>query len=111
MINPDKLTEEQIKIETSRCLGCGASIVDPNRCIGCGICTTKCAFDAIHLVRDHPNCSNMVVSEDKFKKILPYAAKRAIKIAFAKKTPEDKIAIKKHKEYKKAQKAAKKGNK
>ena len=42
------LTEEQMKIETSRCLGCGAA-VDPNKCIGCGICTTKCKFDAIHL--------------------------------------------------------------
>ncbi|MDD5911784.1 MAG: FAD-dependent oxidoreductase, partial [Bacteroidales bacterium] len=36
------LTEEQVKIETSRCLACGASVVDPNRCIGCGLCTTKC---------------------------------------------------------------------
>ena len=47
-------TEEQMKIETPRCLGCGASWVDPNKCIGCGLCTTKCKFDAIHLkkVRD-----------------------------------------------------------
>ena len=48
------LTEEQVKIETARCLGCGASWVDPNKCIGCGVCTTKCEFDAIHLKRDHP---------------------------------------------------------
>ena len=48
------LTEEQVKIETARCLGCGASWVDPNKCIGCGVCTTKCMFDAIHLKRDHP---------------------------------------------------------
>ena len=34
-------TEEQVKAETARCLGCGASVVDPNKCIGCGICTTK----------------------------------------------------------------------
>ena len=102
------LTEAQVKIETSRCLGCGASIVDPNRCIGCGICTTKCEFDAIHLFRDHPECSTMVKSEDKFKKILPYAFKRSMKIAFAKKTPEDKVAIAKRKEYKKSQKAASK---
>ena len=105
------LTEDQVKIETSRCLGCGASIVDPNRCIGCGICTTKCEFDAIHLVRDHPECSKMVKTEDKFKHILPYAMKRAMKIVFAKKTPEDKVAIKKHKDYKKAQKQAKKAAK
>ncbi len=44
-------TEEQVKIETSRCLSCGASVVDPVACIGCGICTTKCSFDAIHLER------------------------------------------------------------
>ena len=42
-------TEEQMKIETSRCLGCGASVVDESLCVGCGICTTKCKFDAIHL--------------------------------------------------------------
>ncbi|MGN0714169.1 MAG: FAD-dependent oxidoreductase, partial [Anaerovoracaceae bacterium] len=44
-------TEEQVKAETARCLGCGASVVDQNRCIGCGVCTTKCEFDAIHLHR------------------------------------------------------------
>ena len=42
-------TEEQVKKEASRCLGCGVSIVDTNRCIGCGVCTTRCEFDAIHL--------------------------------------------------------------
>jgi ferredoxin len=42
-------TEEQLKRETSRCLGCGASVVDPNKCLGCGVCTTRCKFDAIHL--------------------------------------------------------------
>ena len=42
-------TEEQIKKETARCLGCGATKVDEYMCIGCGLCTTKCAFDAIHM--------------------------------------------------------------
>jgi len=42
-------TEEQMKAETARCLGCGASFVDPNKCLGCGVCTTRCKFDAIHL--------------------------------------------------------------
>ncbi len=42
-------TEEQMKIETSRCLGCGAAVVDESLCVGCGICTTKCKFDAIRL--------------------------------------------------------------
>lgn len=78
-------TEEQVKKETVRCLGCGASIVDPNQCIGCGICTTKCEFDAIHLRRDLPDCSNMRKSEDKLKYILPYGAKQAVKIKFTKK--------------------------
>lgn len=73
-------TEEQIKAEASRCLGCGRSVVDPNKCIGCGICTTKCEFDAIHLKRVRPECSHMVPAEDKFKEILPYAAKRQVKI-------------------------------
>ena len=74
------LTEEQVRKETARCLGCGATIVDENKCIGCGVCTTKCAFDAITLHRDHPECTNMVPAEDKFKHILPYQAKRAVKI-------------------------------
>jgi len=42
-------SEEQMKKEASRCLGCGASWVDPNKCLGCGVCTTRCKFDAIHL--------------------------------------------------------------
>lgn len=73
-------TEEQIKSEASRCLGCGRSVVDPNKCIGCGICTTKCEFDAIHLKRLRPECTHMVPAEDKFKEIGPYAAKRQVKI-------------------------------
>ena len=43
-------TEEQMKKETERCLGCGAVVLDELRCVGCGICTTKCKFDAIKLV-------------------------------------------------------------
>ena len=74
------LTEEQVKAETARCLGCGATIVDANKCIGCGICTTKCMFDAITLHRDHPECSTMVTAEDKFKAIIPYQLKRMAKI-------------------------------
>ena len=73
-------TEEQIKKETARCLSCGQSVVDENKCIGCGVCTTKCAFDAIHLHREHPNASRMTKSEDKLKAILPNILKREIKI-------------------------------
>lgn len=46
-------TEEQVKAETARCLGCGAARVDSNICIGCGLCTTRCKFDAIHLNRKY----------------------------------------------------------
>ncbi len=76
------LDEVQIKTETNRCLACGVSYVDPNKCIGCGLCTTKCLFDAIHLVRDHPNASKMVPSEDKLKYIFPNMVKRPIKVLF-----------------------------
>ena len=78
-------TEEQVKAETARCLGCGASVVDPNKCIGCGICTTRCAFDAIHLHRDLPECSTMRSAEDKMKGILPYMIKRKMRIRRTKK--------------------------
>lgn len=78
-------TEEQVQAEAKRCLGCGATIVDENKCIGCGLCTTKCEFDAIHLSRDLPEASRMRKAEDKLKGVLPYAAKRAIKIKFSKK--------------------------
>ena len=77
-------TEEQVKKETARCLKCGASVVDENHCIGCGQCTTKCMFDAIHLVRVHPNASKMYKTEDKLKAILPNMIKRSIKIKFSK---------------------------
>ena len=77
-------TEEQVKAEAARCLGCGATIVDENKCIGCGLCTTKCEFDAIHLSRDLPEMSTMRKAEDKLKGILPYALKRAIKIKMKK---------------------------
>ncbi len=80
------LTEEQVKKETARCLGCGAAIVDENKCIGCGVCTTKCEFDAITLHRDRPECTTMVTAEDKFKAIIPYQLKRAVKIMTHKKS-------------------------
>ena len=79
------LTEEQVKKETSRCLSCGASVVDPNKCIGCGICTTKCMFDAIYLHREIPGASVMHASEDKLKYILPNMVKQSIKVKFKKK--------------------------
>lgn len=79
------LSEEQVKKETSRCLSCGASVVDPNKCIGCGICTTKCMFNAIHLHRELPGASVMHTSEEKLKYILPNMVKQSIKVKFKKK--------------------------
>lgn len=79
------LTEEQVKKETSRCLSCGASVVDPNKCIGCGVCTTKCVFDAIHLHRELPGASIMHPSEEKLKYIIPNMVKQSIKLKFKKK--------------------------
>ena len=75
-------TEEQLKKETARCLGCGASVVDPNKCLGCGICTTKCKFDAIHL-KKRTNVESLAYP--KRERALPeYIAERQQKIAIRK---------------------------
>jgi len=72
-------TEDQIKKETERCLGCGATVVDEFMCIGCGACATKCKFDAIKLVRKY----DVVNPEFKDMKptIIKYAIKRKVRIA------------------------------
>ena len=88
-------TEEQVKAETARCLGCGASIIDPNKCVGCGLCTTRCEFDAIKLTRDNPNATTMRTAEEKLKYILPNGAKQALKRPFVKKTPKETAWLKK----------------
>ena len=49
------LSEEQMKKEAARCLGCGCAVIDEDLCIGCGICTTKCKFDAIRLEKTMDN--------------------------------------------------------
>ncbi|MBO4412299.1 MAG: 4Fe-4S binding protein, partial [Lachnospiraceae bacterium] len=97
-------TEEQVKTETSRCLGCGATIVDENKCIGCGLCTTRCEFDAIHLKRDHPECSDMRRAEDKVGGLLSYAVPRMVKIVLNSGSEEAKEMRKKRKEYNQATK-------
>lgn len=102
------LTEEQVKVETGRCLSCGAAEVDENKCIGCGICTTKCKFDAIHLVRDHPEHSNLRKAEDKVGGLLKYALKREIKILLHSGSKEAREMRKKRKEWNKYYKEAKK---
>ncbi len=104
----ETLTEEQVKIETKRCLSCGASVVDPNRCIGCGLCTTRCDFDAIHLYRDHPQNTNMRRAEDKITGLLGYATKRAMKIALHSCSKEARDMRKKRRAFNKERKAWKK---
>ena len=98
------LSEEQVKIETNRCLSCGATIVDPNKCIGCGLCTTRCEFDAIHLVRDHPKHTNMRFAEDKVTGLLGYATKRAFKILAHSGSKEARELRRRRRAYKKANK-------
>ena len=80
--NRQTFTEEQLKKETARCLGCGASVVDPNKCLGCGICTTRCKFDAIHL-RKRTNVES--IEYPTRKKVLPeFRAERQQKIQIRK---------------------------
>lgn len=66
-------TEEQVKKETERCLGCGATVVDEYMCVGCGQCTTKCKFDAISLVRKYDS------EGVEFEKLKPMVVKTVIK--------------------------------
>ncbi len=74
-------TEEQMKKETERCLGCGAVQVDSYMCVGCGMCTTKCKFDAIHLERRYNSVPD--VYEKLPVKIAANAVRRSGKIAAA----------------------------
>ena len=78
-------TEEQMKKETERCLGCGAAIVDEYMCVGCGQCTTKCKFDAIHLERIYDG------EGVEFQKIKPVVLKTMVK-------RQGKIAVRKVKD-------------
>lgn len=93
------LTKEEVLRETKRCLGCGAVIIDANKCLGCGLCTTRCEFDAIKLHRDHPHCSDMKKAEETKKLVLKNMVKRKLRIIFSKKTEEEKLEQRKHKEY------------
>lgn len=72
-------TEEQLKKETERCLGCGATVVDEYLCVGCGQCTTKCRFDAITLYkkydRQFPEFEKMPIE------VAKHVVKRTAKIA------------------------------
>jgi len=72
-------TEEQIKKETERCLGCGATEVDQYQCVGCGICTTKCKFDAISLSRKYDSAG--VTLEQMKPIVIKHVIKRQGRIA------------------------------
>ena len=72
-------TEEQMKKETQRCLGCGAVQVDEYMCVGCGQCTTKCKFGAISLTRKYNEFAP--VFEKLPIAVAKYAVKRTGKIA------------------------------
>ncbi len=71
-------SEEQLKKETERCLGCGAVKLDSYMCLGCGQCTTKCKFDAIHLAKKYED--KAPVFEKLPIKVASYALKRSVKI-------------------------------
>lgn len=75
-------TEAQVKLETKRCLGCGAAYIDEYMCVGCGQCTTKCKFDAISLERKYDGEGLT------FDKIKPAVVKTVVK-------RKTKIAVKK----------------
>jgi len=75
-------TLEQVKKETERCLGCGATTVDEYVCVGCGACTTRCKFDAISLKRVHDE--NTVEFKDLRKEVLKNVVKRQGRIAIHK---------------------------
>lgn len=79
------LTEEQIKKETARCLGCGATKVDEYLCVGCGACTLRCKFDAIKLERIYDVEGYEI--EKLPKAILKKAVTRKAKIALKKINP------------------------
>lgn len=75
-------SEEQMKKETERCLGCGATVVDEFLCVGCGQCTTKCKFDAISLVRKYDG--EGVAYEDVKPVVVKTVLKRKARIAVKK---------------------------
>lgn len=75
-------TEEQVKAETQRCLGCGATVVDETMCLGCGLCVTKCGFEAVKLERKFDR--EGVIFEKMMGNVAPYMLKRKGRIAVRK---------------------------
>lgn len=72
-------SEEQVKQETARCLSCGATVVDSALCVGCGVCTTKCKFDAVALVREYDGVGAAL--PDMKPIVIRHMLKRKVKIA------------------------------
>lgn len=72
-------TQEQVKQETERCLGCGVAVADEFMCVGCGACTTKCQFDAISLVKTYDADGADLKTVKKV--IIKHALKRKVRIA------------------------------
>ncbi len=72
-------TEEQLKKETERCLGCGAVTLNQDMCIGCGQCVLKCEFEAVKLIRKFDD--DAVAFEKIALKVAPYAVTRSVKVA------------------------------
>ncbi|MGL5541550.1 MAG: FAD-dependent oxidoreductase [Erysipelotrichaceae bacterium] len=79
------LSEAQVKLETSRCLGCGASKVDEYLCVGCGACTLRCKFDAIRLEKIHDAKGFEI--DDLPKHVIKNTVVRKVKIAANKINP------------------------
>ena len=75
-------TEEQIKKETERCLGCGATLTDEYICVGCGQCVTRCKFDAISLVRKYDKAA--VELKNLRPSVIKHALTRKLKITVKK---------------------------
>lgn len=76
------LTEEQVKQEAERCLSCGATVVDEFLCVGCGVCTTKCKFDAVSLVRKYNGEGASLLDMKPI--VVRYMVKRKARIALKK---------------------------
>jgi translation initiation factor RLI1 len=74
------LNEEEVKKEAGRCLKCGRTFVDETMCVGCGLCTTRCKFDAIHLVKKFDKYGKPY--EKITANAIPHILKRNMKVIF-----------------------------
>jgi len=92
-------TEEQVRIETNRCLKCGAAHVDESQCIGCGVCTTRCMMDAITLQKKYDIAPvahedlTMSVGKEIFRRIDNKYARNPIMKKIAKGVVKKKVAV------------------